>query len=393
MAEPPPANGPDPAPDNQQPQGNPAAAESLGADDFLNSQVNMVYQDLQGGRSLFFIAWVFCCVGSVVMLIPLAFLVMPLISGGTARVHRAGLGGRRPPTPRVTVSTAATRISIPTFTIPPRQTVAVPAHCRRPSPTIEVNTTNMKNNSFKNGANAFVAIPSGKQVYCVYNISRVRRSYGFDFLLDQFPWPICPNVIYWSLGVNSSNGHLFSRAPELDSYSGFYNITSAARDYSPDTKVLFTLGGYPEDSVLFLLLGNETLAQNNLLQMVIAMLYRLQFNGLNIHLAQNPHCEQYAKRNLGGLRSFILGLREMVEINGPIDDFKITVMVDTNEDLAHKLLLLMRDLIDVVFLDTYRLFANNLRNSTEFCLNYGTFLSKFKQHTSVDRCFVTVSQL
>ncbi|KAH7948245.1 hypothetical protein HPB52_019795 [Rhipicephalus sanguineus] len=326
------AAGPDSALDNEQPQDIQVAPNLGVADEPFDSQVNMVYQRLQGGRSLIFIAWVFCFVGSVVMLIPVAFLVRPLFSGGTARVHRGVIGGRLPSTSHVTVTTDITRISIPTFTIPSRATVAVTPDCRKPSPTIKADTKNIKNDSFASNTARYSGNATDKEVYCIFNISTARRSSGEDFLLEHLPWHICPKVIYWSLAVNSSNGHLFSRAPQLNSYSGFYNITSIARNYSADIKVLFTIGGYPEDSTLFSLLGSETLEQNNLLQMVIMMLYRLQFNGINIHLAQNPPCDRYVKINLGGLKLFIVGLRKMVKINGPIDDFKVTLMVGTKRN-------------------------------------------------------------
>ncbi|KAH7938482.1 hypothetical protein HPB49_024406 [Dermacentor silvarum] len=367
---------PDAAPNGEQPPENPAAANSQGADDF-NSQENMVYGELPGGRSMIFIAWVFCCVGSIIVLVPLAFFLMPFFSGTRARVHHAVAGGFPPTASDVTtVITNSTRILIPTWTMPPRPTVAIPTNCRRPSPTIDVEVKDIKGDSFKVSQLKNITRPA----YCIYNISRVHRSSGRDFLLRQFPWGICPNVIYWSLAVNLNNGHIYSRAPELDAYSGFYTITAFARNYSKDTRVLFTVGGYPEERGLFSLLGNDTLAEKNMVQTAITLLYRLQFNGLNIHLAEDPDCERYFKGTLGGLQSFIATLRNLVDLNGPIEDFKVTLMVDTNMQLAKSALETLEKLIDLVFVDTFKLFSSNTYNSTYYCATYNLFLAQLQNH-------------
>ncbi|KAH7938058.1 hypothetical protein HPB49_019592 [Dermacentor silvarum] len=370
------STGPDPAPNGEQPPENPAAANSQGADDFFNSQENMVYGEVPGGRSMIFIAWVFCCVGSIIVLVPLAFFLLPFFSGTRARVHHAVASGFTRAVSDVTVITNSTRIHVPTWTMPPRPTVAIPTDCRRPSPTIDVKVKDIKADSFNSSKLKTNTIGP---LYCIYNISRVHRSSGLDFLLRQFPWGICPNVIYWSLAVNLNNGHVYSRVPELDAYSGFYTITSFARNYSTDTRVLFTVGGYPEDSGLFSLLGNDTLAENNMVEAAITLLYRLQFNGLNIHLTEDPDCEQYFKGKLGGLQSFIAALRDLVDLNGPIEDFKVTLMVDTNKQLAISALETLGELIDLVFVDTFKLFSSNIYNSTDYCSDYTGFLRNFKK--------------
>ncbi|KAL1414645.1 hypothetical protein MTO96_000769 [Rhipicephalus appendiculatus] len=166
----------------------------------------------------------------------------------------------------------------------------------------------------------------------------VHRGPGFDFLLNQFPWPVCPNVIYWSFSVNLSDGRLLSRAPELDEYTGFYHISSIARKHNADANVLFTVGGYPEDSGLFTALGSGTLAQATLAQSMIVVLYRLQFTGVNIHLVEYPTCEQYFKNRMAGLQSFIAVLKRLMGINHPIQNFKITLMVGTNKNIAKEAL-------------------------------------------------------
>ncbi|KAH7938059.1 hypothetical protein HPB49_019593 [Dermacentor silvarum] len=362
------------APNAEQPPENPAAANSQGADDLSNSQENMVYEELPGGRSMIFIAWVFCCVGSIIVLVPLAFFLLPFFSGTRARVHHAVAGGFPSTASDVLVISNSASIPIPTWTVPQRPTVAVPTNCRRRSPTIDVKIKDIKNDSFE----AINFTKTTRPVYCIYNISRVHRSSGRDFLLHQFPWGICPNIIYWSLAVNLSNGHIYSRAPELDAHSGFYTITAFARNYSKDTRVLFTVGGYPEERGLFSLLGNDTLAGNNMVQTAITLLYRLQFNGLNVHLAEDPDCERYFKGTLGGLQSFIVGLRDLVDLNGPIKDFKVTLMVDTNKQLAISAQDTLGELIDLVFVDTFKLFSSSTHASSAYCSSYRYFLSTFK---------------
>ncbi|KAL1414646.1 hypothetical protein MTO96_000770 [Rhipicephalus appendiculatus] len=79
------AAGSDPAPEGEAPADNAAAAPSLGPENFFSSsQEAMVYEEVPDTRSLFFIAWVFCCVGSIIIFVPLAFILMPLLSGGTS---------------------------------------------------------------------------------------------------------------------------------------------------------------------------------------------------------------------------------------------------------------------------------------------------------------------
>ncbi|KAH7938341.1 hypothetical protein HPB49_022551 [Dermacentor silvarum] len=383
---------PEPAPEGERPPENPAAANSLGPDDFFSSQENMVREEVPDSRSLLFIAWVFCCVGSIIIVVPLAFILMPLFSGGLARVKASVVSSNLPPkldhggistrihVERPWIHEKGPRIPIPTETVPPRTTAAVPAGCRKTSPSFYVDVNDITHDSFN--VSTLRAINPSEPVYCIFNISRLRLSPGIDFLLHQFPWPICPKVIYWSLTANLSDGSLMSRAPELDAYNGFYNITSFARKYSNDTRVLFTLGGYLEDSGLFSLLGNVTLAETNLAQMVIVMLYHVRFHGLNIHLTEDRACEQYFKGRFGGLQSFITVVRELVSVNAPIEDFKITLMVGTNKRLAKDALNLLGDLIDLVFFDTYELFSANSYatfNGDSFSTGYVDFLTNFKR--------------
>ncbi|KAH6927313.1 hypothetical protein HPB50_001612 [Hyalomma asiaticum] len=372
------AAGPEPAPQDEQLAGNPASAASLGPDSFFASEAETSYEDVPDTRSLFFIAWLFCCVGSIIIFFPLAFILMPLFSGGIARVKATVAAMEARPAEAAATAKSA-KFIMPTWTVPPRATAAVPPSCSRVTPHLNENVNNINNNSFD--SSKLDAIDTTQaEVYCIFNISRVRRSPGVDFLLYHFPWPICPNVIYWSISVNAEDGTIVTRSQELDAYSGFYNITSVARKYVPDTNVLFTIGGYPEDSGIFSLLGVGTLAEISVVQTMVVMLYRLHFNGLNIHLVEDVPCEQYFKNKMVGLQSFITELKKLVAINAPIENFKITLMVGTNTKIAKEAIAVLGNDVDRVFVDTFRLFANNFSSSFSdavFCGHYLSFLTDF----------------
>ncbi|KAH6927315.1 hypothetical protein HPB50_001614 [Hyalomma asiaticum] len=385
-----------PAPEGEQPPEVPVAGSSIGASHFFTSEMEIEYEEIPDTRNLFFIAWVFCCAGSIIIFVPLAFILMPLFSGAIARVDNLAVGPyfRKPTTAAPAVVTTAapvtasvtasattksTKFLVPTWTAPRRTTPAVPTNCRRATPTFSVDLSNIKSDSFKSSTLEDVDTTM-VEVYCLFNISRVRRSSGEDFQPSQLPWPICPNVIYWSIGVNFSDGNILSRASKLDRYNGLYNITSIARTYRPDANVFFTIGGYPEDSGLFSLLGNGTLAQITLVQTVITLLYRLEFNGLNIHVVDDAPCEQYFKNKMAGLQSFIAELRKLVVINQSIKNFKATLMVDTNKTIAKEAIAVLKNDIDRVFVDTFKLFTYNFSASfgeTEFCNRYSSFLRDF----------------
>ncbi|KAH7948064.1 hypothetical protein HPB52_018246 [Rhipicephalus sanguineus] len=53
----------------------------LGPDSVFSSQVEVVYEEVLDTRSPFLIAWVFCCVGSIIIFVPLPFILMPLFPG------------------------------------------------------------------------------------------------------------------------------------------------------------------------------------------------------------------------------------------------------------------------------------------------------------------------
>ncbi|KAH6929085.1 hypothetical protein HPB50_023317 [Hyalomma asiaticum] len=380
------AAGPDQAPESAGPPGNPAVATSLGPDSFFSSQEEMVFEEVPDTRSLFFIAWVFCCVGSIIVFVPLAFILMPLFSGAVARIKAPAVATTLSQVTattaktKTTVTTKSTKLTMPTWIVPSTTAVAVPAFCRKTRPAINVDMKDIADDSFKTSTLKKIN-SSHIEVYCLFNISRVHRRRGVDFLLHQFPWPICPNVIYWSFSVNVSDGRLHSRAPGLDAYNGFYNITSVARRYSTDTNVLFTLGGYPEDSGLFSLLGSGTLAENTLVQTMIMMLYRLMFNGINIDLVEDQPCEQFFKNKMAGLQSFIAELKKLVGINRPVKNFKITLMVGTKKQLAKDAVSILGDDIDRVFLDTFQMFSTNFSkrfDHVQFCETHFGFLHRIK---------------
>ncbi|KAH8021447.1 hypothetical protein HPB51_015843 [Rhipicephalus microplus] len=370
----------DPLPEGERPAENAAAAPPLHPDNlFSSSQDELVYDEFPDTRSLFFIAWVFCCVGSIIIFVPMAFILMPLFSGAIARVAAPAVDGGLPQTPApesMKAPTTTVKFTAPTWTVPSTATAKLPASCLKTRPTIAVDINQMKVNSYN--VSTLRKIDTSKvEVYCIFNITRVHRGTGFDFLLNQFPWPVCPNVIYWSFSVNLSDGRLLSRAPELDEYTGFYNISSIARLHNADANVLFTVGGYPEDGGLFTVVGSGTLAEATLAQSMIMVLYRLQFTGVNIHLVEDPPCEQYFKNRMAGLQSFITVLKKLVGFNRPIQNFKITLMVGTNKNIAKEALAVLGDVIDRLFVDTFALFSNNFSssfNNISFCHTLDAFM-------------------
>ncbi|KAL3204643.1 hypothetical protein MRX96_011632 [Rhipicephalus microplus] len=301
----------DPVPEGERPAENAAAAPPLHPDNlFSSSQDELVYDEFPDTRSLFFIAWVFCCVGSIIIFVPMAFILMPLFSGAIARVAAPAVDGGLPQTPAP-------------------ESMKAPHHDRKVY-----------------GTDVDCPVNGHREAACLLSEDQTDHSSrhqpnegtGFDFLLNQFPWPVCPNVIYWSFSVNLTDGRLLSRAPELDEYTGFYNISSIARLHNADANVLFTVGGYPEDGGLFTVVGSGTLAEATLAQSMIMVLYRLQFTGVNIHLVEDPPCEQYFKNRMANLQSFITVLKKLVGFNRPIQNFKITLMVGTNKNIAKEAL-------------------------------------------------------
>lgn len=88
-------------------------------------------------------------------------------------------------------------------------------------------------------------------LYCLYNNSRFRKRLRLDYLPQHILLKLCPNIIYWSMGLR--NGKAIGRVPEFDVRYGIWALRATQGQYASSTpvKIHIAASGYSEDSAHF----------------------------------------------------------------------------------------------------------------------------------------------
>ncbi|KAH6923360.1 hypothetical protein HPB50_000487 [Hyalomma asiaticum] len=156
--------------------------------------------------------------------------------------------------------------------------------------------------------------PRHANLFCIYNSSRVLKGPGRHFIPADLPLSYCTNIIYWSLAIKY--GSVESRTPVFDRTAGLSKLrqlTDAAGH--TDSTILAAIGGYPEDSPEFSLLGHDPRAMPRFTTTSASIVRTHRLNGTAIHwVAPDTRCQDPGDE--ATLIQIVMVQRHIFEING-----------------------------------------------------------------------------
>ncbi|CAN7997042.1 unnamed protein product, partial [Ixodes hexagonus] len=203
-------------------------------------------------------------------------------------------------------------------------------------------------------ADASSAPPNTKvmALFCLYNNSRFRKAQRWDYLPKHIPYQLCPNVVYWSMGVR--DGKVISRVPQFDVRYGIWTLRATVEKYRPHTasSILMALGGYPEDSAHFSRLGRDPALMSKLAANIVKKLVRHKLNGITIHW-RDMQGTCGSPDDFATLLDFVQLVRELYVLNGYT--FIITVITPPYTSFEIRSNKKVLDGFDFVFHETYRM--------------------------------------
>ncbi|KAH7933539.1 hypothetical protein HPB49_013519 [Dermacentor silvarum] len=193
--------------------------------------------------------------------------------------------------------------------------------------------------------------PIYRNLFCIYNNSRVRKGPGRHFIPADLPLTYCTNIIYWSLAIK--NGTVESRTPVFDHTQGLSKLRhmSATAGHS-NSVILAAIGGYPEDSPEFSLLGHDAGAMSRFAASSLDVVKRHRLNGTAIHWVspdsqcQDPHDEDT-------LLHIVAVQRHIFDLNGY--HAVIAVFLPPASASARSLWSTLEPFVDYVFVETQAL--------------------------------------
>ncbi|KAG0425530.1 hypothetical protein HPB47_027302 [Ixodes persulcatus] len=195
--------------------------------------------------------------------------------------------------------------------------------------------------------------PSGKvttAVYCLYNNSRFRKRLRWDYLPKHIPFQLCPNVIYWSMGIRG--GKVISRVPEFEVRYGMWVLRATQERYARSTpgKIHMAVGGYHEDTAHFSRLGRDSVLMTKLAADILKKLVRHRLDGVTIHW-RDMQGTCGSPRDLETLRELAESIRRLYLMNGL--PYFVSIIIDTTAGVEHEWQLV--NSLDFIFFETHRL--------------------------------------
>ncbi|KAK8778228.1 hypothetical protein V5799_020430 [Amblyomma americanum] len=230
----------------------------------------------------------------------------------------------------------------------------VPASCLRPAVLPRLPTMLRVGPPYAPQASSH---PTGFAVFCLYNITRIdtgsvhHNSSQWHFLFGTLPFQLCPNLIYWSVGID--NGTITSRYPSFDRHHGLSNLRTITDNAGfRDIKILLALGGYPEDAPHFSRLGRDNAALDRLKRSVTSAMTTFRLDGVTVHWAE-PRAGCAGVNDTQVLALLLRSLRQEFQQSG-MPRAIVSVMVSANG--ANGLFLdAVADVVDYFFLATNEL--------------------------------------
>lgn len=197
--------------------------------------------------------------------------------------------------------------------------------------------------------NSGMISPTRRPFFCLFNNSRFRKYFGRDFIPEQFPFGLCPNIIYWSMAI--MDGKVKSRTPNFDNKYGLWRLKNISDHRSNNqTKILMALGGYPQDEPHFRRLGRDPKVMGALVANIAEVVTQYRLDGIAIHWAWSEgNCEQ--PDDSLTLSSLLGNLKNVFQLNGL--QTVLALMLPANKSLADRLVEPLASYIDFFFFDTH----------------------------------------
>ncbi|KAH7948017.1 hypothetical protein HPB52_017731 [Rhipicephalus sanguineus] len=187
-------------------------------------------------------------------------------------------------------------------------------------------------------------------IFCLYNNTRFYRGGIYDFLPQNIPFALCPNIVYWSFGV--MDGVPISRVESFERNYGLEKLSEVAnRSGVPDVRILLTMGGYLEDYAQLSLLGRDSAALSRFVHHTMALMKSHFLHGVVIHWIEGePTCKHSAVDDGQVLRDVFLRLRRMFRLNS--FSGQLAAIVSAGTTARDAVVDTILDMIDFVFIET-----------------------------------------
>ncbi|KAK8757063.1 hypothetical protein V5799_000237 [Amblyomma americanum] len=278
--------------------------------------------------------WVLCGVAMGTFALPLGLILLSY--GATNGPHVS------PATP-ITLTTNDKKATPKAPTSDPSH--GVPASCLKP---VRLNRTITINNSSYIRHHLPVRT---RKIFCLFNSSRLGRVPLPDLTLIDMPLHYCGGIIYWSLGV--AGGVVRSRVEAFDNTSGLFNLTTLLSNLGLNMTILVTVGGYPEESAQFSLLGRDAGKLARFVSSLMHITWDHGLNGVTIHWATaEPACR--LPEDATTLSSLVYAIRQAYRSMGP-GNSEIAVMLPAEARIAGPVIRLLAERVEWIFLETHLL--------------------------------------
>ncbi|KAL1419730.1 hypothetical protein MTO96_024998 [Rhipicephalus appendiculatus] len=255
--------------------------------------------------------WVLCVAAAATLCIPLGTVILSYLLTPVRDMSNLTAG---PSGTTTSPGTASTALPTYTLTIPLNPTTVdpwngVPQHCQA------VPMVDDKTSSVKAQTSPPVSQSNRTGIFCLYNNTRFYRGGKYDFLPQNLPFTLCPNIVYWSFGVR--DGFPISRVESFDRTYGLEKLSEVVnKSRVPGVRILLTMGGYLEDYGQLSLLGRDVAALSRFVRRTMELMKLHFLHGVVIHWIEGePLCKYSAIDDGQVLRTVFLGLRRIFRLN------------------------------------------------------------------------------
>ncbi|KAH6923694.1 hypothetical protein HPB50_005164 [Hyalomma asiaticum] len=299
--------------------------------------------------------WALSTAAAGTLSLPLGLFILTYVSTGSG-----GKSGTLPTAGRPAVS--FTGFASPSV-ITPGPFSGVPARCLRSvrlnDPNVSIVSTTYTPTGFQRTLH---------QIFCVFNVSRLGRANSMTPI--DMPLDYCSSIVYWSLGVVAS-GAVESRVEQFDSTGvGLYKWRDMLdRIGLQDTRIMLTIGGYPQESAYFSRLGRDSGAMARFVTSLMKIVLKSYANGIVIDWVQpEPGCGRPEDRiTLSLLIDAIrLAYRTSAAVVG---GGEIAVTISKHVVLAREVMILVADRVDWFFAQT-QLIEPSTAHGVDLCFSW-----------------------
>ncbi|KAH9380141.1 hypothetical protein HPB48_009245 [Haemaphysalis longicornis] len=213
-----------------------------------------------------------------------------------------------------------------------------------------------------------VSTPRRPAIFCMFRITSVvniRRVHG-NFMFDALPFDLCPNIVYWSMGI--TNGSLHSRLPRFDEVYGITQLRNITdRLNFPNIRILVALGGFPEDGPHFVRLEQEPAILDKLKNNLLRAQKEYRLDGFFIEEPTAYHICSRGNR-ARAVELLLQGIRNVFNAHN-LTKIVLALSVEPEAVNARFIATRYAPHVDYIFIKTRKYFLPDESDEANFCKN------------------------